>query len=82
MGGLIGEIDPANDVVRPVACKIRMKGLKLFWGLGCNGGPGARVDRSRRAAGHNASPAKKYTRATAYYIIAELRRSVGRICPA
>lgn len=72
MGGVMGEIDPANERVRAIARDGENKGTEEFfdsWGeLG---------DRIRRLAacddaeGHAFSAAEKYGRAAAYYITAE-----------
>ena len=72
MGGVMGEIDPANDVVRAVASENPDEGTEAFFAAW-----GKMADRVRELgeecerAGHPASAAEKYARATAYYITAE-----------
>src|SRR5687768_14653560 len=72
MGGVMGEIDPANDVVRAVASENPDEGTEAFFDAW-----GELADRVRElaedeeAAGHPLSAAEKYGRATAYYITAE-----------
>lgn len=72
MGGVMGEIDPANDVVRAVASSNPDEGTESFFASW-----GALADRVRslgeeeEAAGHAQSAAEKYARAAAYYITAE-----------
>ena len=72
MGGVMGEIDPANDVVRAVASSNPDDGTEAFFAAW-----GALADRVRalgeveEAAGHAHSAAEKYARAAAYYITAE-----------
>lgn len=72
MGGVMGEIDPANDVVRAVASENPDEGTEAFFEAW-----GALADRVRElaeedeAAGHALSAAEKYARAAAYYITAE-----------
>ncbi|MBA4759014.1 MAG: prolyl oligopeptidase family serine peptidase [Sphingosinicella sp.] len=72
MGGVMGEIDPANDLVRAVSREGEDKGTEAFFAAW-----GALADRVRGnaarddEAGHAASAAEKYARAAAYYITAE-----------
>jgi hypothetical protein len=72
MGGVMGEIDPANDIVRQVASGSPDEGTEAFFDAW-----GALADRVRglaeeeEAAGHPLSAAEKYARAAAYYITAE-----------
>lgn len=72
MGGVIGEIDPANDLVREVAKAGDDSGTEAFFNAW-----GALADRlvlrgqECEVAGHGRSAAEKYCRATAYYITAE-----------
>jgi len=72
MGGVMGEIDPANDVVRAVANENADEGTEAFFAAW-----GSLADRIRElaevdeAAGHRLSAAEKYARAAAYYITAE-----------
>lgn len=76
MGGVMGEIDPANDEVRAVASTDPDHGTEAFfnaWGSLADrvGGLAAAAD----AAGHRFSAAEKYARAAAYYITAERMQS-------
>lgn len=72
MGGVMGEIDPANDRVRAVASSNPDEGTEAFFAAW-----GELADRVRslaeeaEAAGHLATAAEKYARAAAYYITAE-----------
>jgi dienelactone hydrolase len=72
MGGVMGEIDPANEVVRAVASKNADEGTEAFFASW-----GELADRVRglaerdEAAGHPLSAAEKFARAAAYYITAE-----------
>jgi dienelactone hydrolase len=72
MGGVMGEIDPANDQVRAVAGSNADVGTEAFFSAW-----GELADRVRSlaadddAAGHRFSAAEKYARAAAYYITAE-----------
>ncbi|WCT75123.1 alpha/beta hydrolase [Sphingomonas naphthae] len=76
MGGVMGEIDPANDKVRAVASANPDEGTEAFFDAW-----GALADRVRglaeadEAAGHPISAAEKYARAAAYYITAERMQS-------
>lgn len=72
MGGVMGEIDPANDRVRAVACAGEDNGTEEFfeaWGELADRVRGL-AERDEKA-GHPASAAEKYARAVAYYITAE-----------
>lgn len=76
MGGVMGEIDPANDKVRAVAQQGEDNGTEAFFDAW-----GELADRVRsgaeknEAAGHMLSAAEKYGRAAAYYITAERMQS-------
>jgi alpha-beta hydrolase superfamily lysophospholipase len=76
MGGVMGEIDQANEQVRAVAQEGEDSGTEAFFTAW-----GAMADRVRalgeadEAAGHGASAAEKYCRATAYYMTAERMQS-------
>ncbi|MEA3182118.1 MAG: hypothetical protein QOI59_5641 [Gammaproteobacteria bacterium] len=76
MGGVMGEIDPANDRVRAVAGGNANDGTAAFFSAW-----GELADRVRGlaaqddAAGHDFSAAEKYARAAAYYITAERMQS-------
>lgn len=76
MGGLMGEIDPANDRVRKTASTGADQGTEAFFDAW-----GALGDRVRELAeeaeqdGHTISAAEKYARAAAYYITAERMQS-------
>lgn len=76
MGGVMGEIDPANDRVRAVASTDADQGTEAFFEAW-----GELADRVRtlaaesEAAGHPYSAAEKYARAAAYYITAERMQS-------
>jgi dienelactone hydrolase len=76
MGGLMGEIDPANEKVRAVARQGGDAGTEAFFDAW-----GELADRVRRlaenheAADHDLSASEKYARAAAYYIIAERMQS-------
>lgn len=77
MGGVMGEIDPANDAVRAIATQNPDDGTEAFFDAW-----GALADRVRdaalaaEAAGHRHTAAEKFGRAAAYYITAE--RMQGR----
>lgn len=72
MGGVMGEIDPANDRVRAAASENPDEGTEAFFAAW-----GALADRTRalgaaaEARGHQLTAAEKYARAAAYYITAE-----------
>lgn len=76
MGGVMGEIDPANDKVRDVATSNPDQGTEAFFSAW-----GDLADRVRalaaeaEAAGHSITAAEKYARAAAYYITAERMQS-------
>ena len=68
MGGVMGEIDPANAAVRGIADSNPNEGTEAFFAAW-----GELADRIRElaaeddAAGHRFSAAEKYARAAAYY---------------
>lgn len=72
MGGVMGEIDPANDKVRAIATTNADQGTEAFFDAW-----GELADRVRSLgeeadrAGHRISAAEKYGRAAAYYVTAE-----------
>lgn len=76
MGGVMGEIDPANDKVRAVAGSNPDEGTEAFFSAW-----GELADRVRDlaieadAAGHRVGAAEKYARAVAYYLTAERMQS-------
>lgn len=76
MGGVMGEIDPANDKVRAIATADPDHGTEAFFEAW-----GALADRvcalaaAKDVAGHRISAAEKYARAAAYYITAERMQS-------
>lgn len=76
MGGVMGEIDPANDKVRAIVTADPDHGTEAFFEAW-----GALADRvcalaaAKDAAGHRISAAEKYARAAAYYITAERMQS-------
>jgi len=76
MGGVMGEIDPANAQVRGIANSNANDGTEAFFSAW-----GELADRVRGlaaqddAAGHHYSAAEKYARAAAYYITAERMQS-------
>jgi pimeloyl-ACP methyl ester carboxylesterase len=76
MGGVMGEITQANESVRAIAQRGEDAGTEAFFASW-----GAMADRlvvlgqEAEAAGHGASAAEKYCRATAYYITAERMQS-------
>ena len=76
MGGVMGEIDRANDQVREIARLGEDHGTEAFFDSWI-----AMADRlvdlgeEAEAAGHGLSAAEKYRRATAYYITAERMQS-------
>ena len=76
MGGVMGEIDKANDEVRAVAREGEDKGTEAFfiaWGRMAD----ELVELADKNArdGHRLSAAEKYLRATAYYMTAERMQS-------
>jgi len=76
MGGVMGEIDPANDKVRAVAGTNPDHGTEAFFSTW--GELGERVlglAAAADAAGHAATAAEKYARAAAYLITAERMQS-------
>jgi pimeloyl-ACP methyl ester carboxylesterase len=76
MGAAMGEIDQANDKVRAIAQQGEDTGTEAFFEAW-----GEMADRlvmlgeEAEAAGHGASAAEKYCRATAYYMTAERMQS-------
>lgn len=76
MGGVMGEIDPANDKVRAIASTNPDEGTDAFFSAW-----GELADRVRglaaedEVAGRRFSAAEKYARAAAYYITAERMQS-------
>lgn len=76
MGGVMGEIDPANDQVRAVASTDADQGTEAFFSTW-----GGLADRVRslglaaEMAGYGHTAAEKYGRAAAYYITAERMQS-------
>lgn len=76
MGGTMGEIDQANDEVRLIAQQGEDEGTEAFFASW-----GKLADRlvalgeEAEAAGHGASAAEKFCRATAYYMTAERMQS-------
>lgn len=76
MGGVMGEIDPANDRVRAVAGDNPDEGTEAFFDAW-----GQLADRVRLLAqeddeaGHRIAAAEKFARAAAYYITAERMQS-------
>lgn len=76
MGGVMGEIDPANDEVRVVSTTDPDQGTEAFFRAW-----GALADRvlglaaADDAAGHRFAAAEKYARAAAYFITAERMQS-------
>jgi dienelactone hydrolase len=76
MGGVMGEIDPANESIRAIAQSGEDEGTEAFFASW-----GALADRlvvlgqEAEAAGHGTSAAEKYCRAIAYYITAERMQS-------
>lgn len=76
MGGAMGEIDQANDKVREIAREGEDEGTEAFFDAW-----GEMADRlyalgeEAEEAGHGASAAEKYCRATAYYMTAERMQS-------
>ena len=76
MGGVMGEIDPANESVREIAAQGEDTGTEAFFAAW-----GALADRmfelgkEAQSHGHGLSAAEKYCRATAYYMTAERMQS-------
>lgn len=76
MGGVMGEIDPANDQVRAVAGSNPDEGTEAFfsaWGELADRVRGLAIEAD--AAGHRVGAAEKYGRAVAYYLTAERMQS-------
>lgn len=76
MGGVMGEIDRANDQVREIARQGEDAGTEAFFASWVAMADRL-VDLGREAerAGHGRSAAEKYCRATAYYMTAERMQS-------
>ncbi len=76
MGGVMGEIDEANDKVRQIAREGEDKGTEAFFTAW-----GALADRllalgeDAEAAGHQTNASEKYCRGAAYYMTAERMQS-------
>jgi dienelactone hydrolase len=76
MGGVMGELDQANDAVRVIAQQGEDAGTEAFFAAW-----GSLADRlfelgeEAQAAGHGASASEKFCRAMAYYITAERMQS-------
>lgn len=76
MGGVMGEIDPANDKVRAVASENPDEGTEAFFDAWGELGDRVRsLAEEADAAGHRFAAAEKYARAGAYYITAERMQS-------
>ena len=76
MGGVMGEIDPANEAVRAIAEAGEDHGTEAFFDAW--GGLADRVaglGREAEAAGQPLSASAKYSRAAAYYLTAERMQS-------
>lgn len=76
MGGVMGEIDQANDEVREIALQGEDVGTEAFftaWGRMAD--RVASLGEEAEAAGHRAAAAEKYLRATGYYMTAERMQS-------
>jgi dienelactone hydrolase len=76
MGGVMGEIDQANQTIRAIAQQGEDAGTEAFfesWGTMAERLFELGVEA--QAAGHGASAAEKYCRATAYYMTAERMQS-------
>ncbi|MDF2120264.1 alpha/beta hydrolase [Roseiarcaceae bacterium H3SJ34-1] len=76
MGGVMGEIDQANQEVRVVAREGADKGTEAFfesWGRMAD--RLVALGEEAEAAGHRLSASEKYLRATAYYMTAERMQS-------
>lgn len=72
MGGAIGEIEQANELVREVAREGADRGTAAFFdSWGALGDRLSALGQACEAAGHRSSAAEKYLRATAYYMTAE-----------
>jgi dienelactone hydrolase len=76
MGGVIGEIDKANERVREVAKQGDDAGTEAFFSAWMSMADRvAELADEAAAAGHFLSAAEKYGRATAYYVTAERMQS-------
>lgn len=76
MGGVMGEIDPANDEVRAIAGKDADQGTEAFFSSwGTLGDRVRELALADETAGHRFSAAEKFGRAAAYYITAERMQS-------
>ncbi|KRB85492.1 hydrolase [Sphingomonas sp. Root710] len=77
MGGVMGEIDRANDEVRDIAKRGDDEGTEAFFNAwGAMGDRLVALGDEAMAAGHGLSASQKYQRATAYYMTAERMQSV------
>jgi dienelactone hydrolase len=76
MGGVMGEIDPANDMVRQIAREGEDTGTAAFFeAWGALGNRLSLLGEEAEAAGNPLSASEKYQRATAYYMTAERMQS-------
>lgn len=76
MGGVMGEIDQANDKVREIALQGEDSGTEAFFhAWGAMAERLVSLGEEAEAAGHKASAAEKFCRATAYFITAERMQS-------
>jgi dienelactone hydrolase len=76
MGGVMGEIDRANQTIRAVAQQGEDIGTEAFFeSWGAMGDRIFELGLEAQAAGHGMSAAEKYCRATAYYMTAERMQS-------
>ena len=76
MGGAIGEMDVANDIIREAARGDENAGTEAFFRAWGNMADRlVALGEEAEAAGHRLSAAEKYRRATAYYITAERMQS-------
>lgn len=76
MGGAIGEIDRANEIVRDIARQGADAGTEAFFSAWTSMADQIiELADEAAAAGHFLSAAEKYGRATAYYVTAERMQS-------
>ncbi len=76
MGGVMGEIDPANDKVRAIAARDEDRGTEAFFeAWGALGDRLVKLGDICEAGGHPRSASQKFLRAAAYYITAERMQS-------
>lgn len=76
MGGVMGEIDPANDKVRAIAERGEDRGTEAFFDAwGALGDRLVNLGSTCEAEGRARSASQKYLRAAAYYITAERMQS-------